>query len=365
MSKAQPNILLAGGGTGGHLYPALAIADEIKNLAPNAVLWFVGTSKKIEARVVPQHGYPFRTIWISGFHRAMRLSNLVFPLKLVVSLLQSFFLIRRFQPDVVVGTGGYVCGPVLSAASLLGIPTVIHESNSYPGVSTRLLAARATKVFLAFETTKKWLSRTENTELVGTPTRESLEKASREESLNFFHLDRMKRTVLVFGGSLGAASINNAILATIDQLIENNVQLIWQTGWTESERIEKAVAEKHIGWVGPFIDRMEFAYAAADVVVCRAGATTLAELTRVGKAAILIPYPLAAADHQTVNASTMVEAGAALMVHDGKADTEISPTLLALLRDEHRLKALGEASKKCGHPDAGTKIAEKILCLIQ
>jgi UDP-N-acetylglucosamine--N-acetylmuramyl-(pentapeptide) pyrophosphoryl-undecaprenol N-acetylglucosamine transferase len=364
VSRESPNFLLAGGGTGGHLYPALAIAEEIKALAPASKFLFVGTKGKIEARVVPQRGYPFHPIWISGLERRLTLGTLVFPLKLVVALAQSFVLLKRFRPDVVIGTGGYVCGPVLYAASLLGIPVVVHESNTYPGLTTRLLAHRATKVLVAFDQTTRWLKRKDNVERVGTPTRAELTRSRREKAIEFFRLDPNKKTVLVFGGSLGAASINDAIIGLLDELAENKAQLIWQTGQADFERVRSQVSEKIIGWVGAYIDRMEHAYAAADLVVCRSGALTIAELTRVGLPAILVPYPRAAEDHQTENARTLVHAGAAVMVNDVEIQATLGVELFQLLQDDARRNAMAEASRKFGQPDAGKDIARKILELV-
>jgi UDP-N-acetylglucosamine--N-acetylmuramyl-(pentapeptide) pyrophosphoryl-undecaprenol N-acetylglucosamine transferase len=361
VASEGPRILLAGGGTGGHLFPALALAEEIRKLRRGAQMLFIGTKGKLEARVVPQRGYPFRTIWISGFHRRLTVENLLFPLKVVVSLVQSLFVIRQFRPDAVIGTGGYVCGPILWVASLLGVPTFVHESNSYPGVTTRMLAGRATRVYIAFEATRRWLKRTDNVELVGTPTRDSLGTVSKEEGRRFFGLGAEGKTVLVFGGSLGATSVNNAILERLDEFHAEGIQLIWQTGEADYQRIRQRVAEKPIGWLGIFIDRMECAFAAADVVVCRAGALTIAELTRVGKAAILIPYPFAAADHQTHNAGSLVDAGAALMIPDREVGQRLKPVLLDLLHDESRVEQMSAASLRLGKPTAGLEIAAKIL----
>jgi UDP-N-acetylglucosamine--N-acetylmuramyl-(pentapeptide) pyrophosphoryl-undecaprenol N-acetylglucosamine transferase len=323
VSKEIPRILMAGGGTGGHLFPALAVADEIRNINPRAVVWFVGTKTKIEARVVPAQGYEFRTIWISGFHRSLRLDNLLFPLKVLVSLVQSFFLIKQFRPDVAVGTGGYVCGPVLAVASLLGIPTVVHESNSYPGATTKMLAGKATRVFTAFDVTSRWLKRTDNIERVGTPTRDSLDGASRDEALRYFGLDAEKKTVLVVGGSHGATSINKTVGRIAVALRQQNAQVIWQTGQSDFERMKESFEGRTPGWIGAFIDRMDLAYAAAHVVVSRSGATTIAELTRIGKAAILVPFPFAAADHQTMNAKALTDAGAAVLVLDRELDDRL------------------------------------------
>jgi UDP-N-acetylglucosamine--N-acetylmuramyl-(pentapeptide) pyrophosphoryl-undecaprenol N-acetylglucosamine transferase len=360
-----PHILVAGGGTGGHLYPALAIADEIKKLRPAVEFLFLGTRGKIEARVVPQRGYAFRTIWISGIHRRLTIDNLLFPLKVLVSLVQSFFVIRRFRPDVVVGTGGYVCGPVLFVASILKIPTVIHESNSFPGVTTRMLATRATKIFIAFDDAKRWLKRTDHLTLIGTPTREILGAVSQSESREFFQIDPNKKTLLVFGGSLGAASINNAVLEALDDLLGKDIQLIWQTGYSDFERVQTAIGTKTVGWLGAFIDRMEYAFGAADLVVCRAGATTLAELVRVGKPAIVIPYPHAAGDHQTHNARSLAEAGAAVMITDHDARQKLKSVVIDLMSDPGRLVNMGSTSARLGKPDAGRAIATTILEMVR
>lgn len=363
MPNNAAHILFAAGGTGGHLFPALSIADEIRKKDPAAKFVFAGSRDKIEARVVPQRGFEFDPIWISGFHRGLRPENLLFPFKVVVSLVQSFFLIRRFRPDVVVGTGGYVCGPVLTVASFMGVPTVVHESNSFPGVTTRMLSHRVTKVFTAFESTARWLKRTDNVELVGTPTRESLDVASRESAQKFFGLDSGRKTVLVFGGSLGATSVNRALSGTVDELVRTGIQFIWQTGERDYAEIRKQVEGKNIGWVGPFIDRMEFAYAAADLVVSRSGATTIAELTRVGKAAILVPYPYSAADHQTMNANSLAQSGAAMVLKDGDVKEHLGKTIQMVLGDRSVLDTMAKAAKALGKPGAGAVIAEKILAL--
>jgi UDP-N-acetylglucosamine--N-acetylmuramyl-(pentapeptide) pyrophosphoryl-undecaprenol N-acetylglucosamine transferase len=363
VSNEQPKILIAAGGTGGHVFPAIAIADEIRKMKPRAEFLFVGTKKKIESRVVPQRGYAIAFIWISGIDRSVRPATLLVPLKIAVSFVQSYFLLRRFRPDAVVGTGGYVCGPVLFVASLLTIPTVVHESNSYPGITTRLLSARSTKIFVAFASTAQWLKRKDNILAVGTPTRPGLAGMSQEDGLRFFHLDPSKKTVLVFGGSLGASSVNQAMKMLIDRPANSGIQFIWQTGTSEPALAEE-MNQKNVGWVGAFIDAMEYAYAAADVVVCRAGATTLAELTLLGKASILIPYPFAAADHQTFNAKTLADAGAAVMIADRDVRTRLESELLALLNDEDRRQQMERASRSLGKPNAGCEIAQHILRLI-
>ncbi len=359
----SPSILFAAGGTGGHLFPAIAIAEEIQKIRPDARIAFVGTKDKIEARVVPEKGFAFYTIWISGLHRRLTVDNLLFPVKVVISLVQSFFLIRKLEPTVVVGTGGYVCGPILYVASLMKIPTVIHESNSYPGVTTRMVATRVSGVFLTFEATKKWLPNLDSKkiQLVGNPTRDSLGKISRNDGLKYFNLDPNNKTLLVFGGSLGAASINSAMDKVIGELIQLGVQVIWQIGEKDFERYESK-RNRNV-WIGKFIDRMEYAYAAADLVLCRSGATTLAELTRLGKPAVLVPYPHAAANHQELNGQTMVESGAAVMIKDIDLDAKALSTLKEILLNNATRSIMGEKSLRLGKPNAGKEIAQKILAL--
>jgi UDP-N-acetylglucosamine--N-acetylmuramyl-(pentapeptide) pyrophosphoryl-undecaprenol N-acetylglucosamine transferase len=359
MPNERLKILIAAGGTGGHVFPAIAIADEIKKLRPDAEFKFIGTKGKIESRVVPQRGYSLSFIWISGFHRRMRMDNLLFPLKVIVSLAQSFFLIKKFQPDIVIGTGGYVCGPVLYVASLFGIPMVVHESNSFPGLTTRMLSSRATRIFTAFNATARWLKRKDNIELAGTPTRDMLGTVSREDGIKFFHLDPSKKTVFVFGGSLGAASINEAVRILVNDCSDSSIQWIWQTG--QNDQMQSNVEARKNCQVNTFIDKIEYAYSAADVVVCRAGATTLAELTRLGKAAVLIPYPHAAADHQTFNAQTLVDAGAAVMVADRDVKRKLKDVIHSILNDDKKRNQMNEASRAIGKADAGREIARRIL----
>ncbi|MFA6540973.1 MAG: undecaprenyldiphospho-muramoylpentapeptide beta-N-acetylglucosaminyltransferase [Bacteroidota bacterium] len=353
-------ILFAAGGTGGHLYPAIAIAEEIVKREPAARIVFVGTKKKIEARVVPRKGYEFLTIWISGFSRTVKLNTLLFPVKVIVSLVQSFFLMMRVRPSVVVGTGGYVCGPILFIASLLRIPTVVHESNSYPGVTTRMLAPVVDRVFITFEVTKKWLSSKARTEVVGNPTREELSAVNCDDAYRFFGLSKEKKTVFAFGGSLGASSINKAMPALVQDAVDHDFQIVWQTGETGTQAGMTVQHHENIK-VMKYIDRMDYGYAVADVVISRAGATTLAELTRLGKPAILVPYPLAAARHQELNAKTMVDAGAAMMIDDSQLQKVLVKEATSLLWDAEARHAMHEKSLALGKSEAGKEIAEKIL----
>ncbi len=360
MEHTAIKILFAAGGTGGHLFPALAIAEELRRVRPNTEIIFVGTKHKIEARVVPQHAYDFRTIWISGFHRMFRLSNFLFPIKVIVALMQSINLVRMIKPDVVIGTGGYVAGPVLYAASMLGVPTIIHESNSYPGVTTRLLSKRADRVFLTFESTREYLKRKDNVEVVGNPTRANLENVTREEGARFFDLDPMKKTLLVFGGSLGAASINRAVRGALKNLTDGGIQVIWQTG-DLAAAVEVSTTKPATVWTGKFIDRIDCAYAAADLVLCRAGATALAELTRLGKPAILVPYPQASEGHQQVNAEAMVHSGAAEIILDHELMQRAQNAILRLMGDDSTRAQMSEASRQLGRPDAAHIIVDKLL----
>ena len=363
VQQRNSRILIAAGGTGGHLFPALSIAEKIRSIEPGAHLLFVGTRGKIEERVVPERGYSFRTIWISGIARSFSPRNLLIPLKIVVSMMQSIALIRNFKPDVVVGTGGFVTGPVLYAAAFLGVPTLIQEQNSYPGLTTRKLAGRVTEVHVAFDAAAKDLKPAKCVKVSGNPTRDVLETVEREDGAKFFQLNPQKKTLLAFGGSLGAASMNTAILRIVDDLRAADYQLIWQTGEHDFGKIQLATASLSGIRVEKFIERMESAYAAADLVLCRAGAITIAEITRLGKPAILIPYPHAAAGHQLTNAQTLVDAGAAAMVLDEELAQNLKNIVFELLRDDHRREQMARQSRSLGKPEAARTIAEAILRL--
>ncbi|MDL1892593.1 undecaprenyldiphospho-muramoylpentapeptide beta-N-acetylglucosaminyltransferase [Sphingobacteriales bacterium CHB3] len=361
-------ICFAGGGTGGHLFPGLAIADEIRRRIPDAEITFIGTKQKIEARVVPQRGYNFVPIWISGFRRSLKLSNLLFPVKVAVSLVQSFFLMKKMKPDVVVGTGGYVCGPPLYLATMLGIPTLIQEQNSYPGVTTRRLAHRVDEVHLSFESSRRYLRRFDNVWVSGNPTRATLGTVSREAGAEKFGIDPAITTLLVFGGSLGATSLNNEVARALPDLLRLGIQLIWQTGEGDFERIAAFAeslsqdANRRVR-VLKFIENMEYAYAAADIVACRAGASTLAELTVVGLASVLVPYPFAAANHQEENARAMVEAEAAVMVRDKELKDQFLAAVAGLITDTAKRNIMSEKAKALGKREAASTLADAVMRL--
>ncbi len=357
-------IIFAGGGTGGHLFPAIAIAEDVRKLEPAAAILFVGTKGKIETRVVPQHGYAIETIWISGFRRRFSVNNFLFPLKLVVSMIQAMSIIRKYKPDVVVGTGGYVAGPVLRAAVMQGIPTLIQEQNSYPGVTTRILARKVNEVHLAFERSRQYLVRMDNVFTTGNPTRGNLEQVDVSDAYAYFGFrpEDKRKTALMFGGSLGAHTINEAVRAGIDEIMRQDLRIIWQTGHEDIGEARQASARypRESVFVSEFIDRMDYAYAASDLVVCRAGATTIAELTRLGKPAILVPYPYAAANHQVENARTLASQGAAEIIDDGEISAKLSAVVSSLLKDD-RLRTMGEQSKKLGKPSAAMDIARRVI----
>ncbi len=353
-------IVLAGGGTGGHLFPAVAIAERLMATKDVDVM-FVGTRNKIEARVVPQLGYKFHAIWIAGLSRKFRWSNLLLPIKIVVSIFQSLMILLAYRPRVVVGTGGYVSGPVCVAALMTRTPIVLQEQNSYPGVMTRMFAPFAREVHIAFESSEKYFRLRRNLFLTGSPVRK-MSRQSREEGLRYFGLSTERQTLLITGGSLGAVRLNSAVLEVVDELIGRNYQLIWQTGSADFERV-RGSQQRHPGKIGieRFIDKIEFAYSAADIAVCRGGATTIAELIYFGLPSIIIPYPYAAANHQVENARALVENGAAIMVQESEIEQKFRKELFLLVDNPPRLREMRERIKRLSRQDASEVIAKSVL----
>jgi UDP-N-acetylglucosamine--N-acetylmuramyl-(pentapeptide) pyrophosphoryl-undecaprenol N-acetylglucosamine transferase len=356
---------MTGGGTGGHVFPSVAIADEIKKLNPKVEILFVGTKKRMESRIIPKRGFAFRAIWISGWTRKLRWESVLFPLKVIVAMIQSFFILKNFKPDVVVGTGGYVCGPVVRTASYIGVPTVIQEQNSYPGVTTRMLAPGATQVHITFEETRKYLKRQDNVYLSGNPTRQELDSVTRDEALRKFNFDASRFVLLVFGGSQGAMTINNAIIESMKVLDEYNVQLLWITGDVMYDKIRQAIKPGSDRIIVPFLDDMGAAYAAATLAVCRAGATTIAELTRTGVPSVLVPYPFAAANHQEFNARTLSDHGAAMLLQNDDLIHTLPVLLRNLFDKPEKLHEMRTNARSLGKPDAGNIIAQAIIELIE
>jgi UDP-N-acetylglucosamine--N-acetylmuramyl-(pentapeptide) pyrophosphoryl-undecaprenol N-acetylglucosamine transferase len=361
-------VVIAGGGTGGHLFPGLSIADALRHLEPDIEIRFIGTHGRIEARVVPAQGYPFSAIWVSGFRRRFGFETLLFPLKLFVSLVQSFALMLRYRPAMVIGTGGYVCGPPVYIATLLGIPTMLQEQNSYPGVTTRLLANRVRQVHIAFEATRAYLKRDNGVYLSGNPVRSGIGTVERSDGIKRLGLSVSRKTILIVGGSQGAASINDALLASPDLLERPDVQILWLTGASELKRVEERIAEIGVGdsvHLFGFLDDMPGAFAATDLVVCRAGASTLSEILCAGLPSILVPYPYAAADHQTVNARTVAEAGAAVVIPDSEVKRRLGTEIREILAHPERRISMGIAARSLAFPTAARTIAEAAVKLMQ
>ncbi|GAB4094468.1 UDP-N-acetylglucosamine--N-acetylmuramyl-(pentapeptide) pyrophosphoryl-undecaprenol N-acetylglucosamine transferase [Flaviaesturariibacter terrae] len=360
MSK---RIIIAGGGTGGHIFPALAIANALKAQEPTVEILFVGARGKMEMEKIPQAGYPIKGLDIAGFNRSSLLKNITLPFKLIKSFFQVRAIVKDFRPDAVVGVGGYSSFPVLRYAQAKGIPTFLHESNSFAGKSNMLLGKKAARVFVASGGMEKFFP-ADRIEVVGNPIRPGIVKTaalSKSDALRFFGLQEGRCTVLAVGGSLGARSINEALASRLDELVRAGIQLIWQTGKTNAARWREAADGKPGIWVGDFITHMEQAYAAADIVVSRAGAMAVAELCVVARPVVFVPYPYAAEDHQTANAQHLVAQNAALMIPDSEANEKVVTELLALAGDGNQQEILKRNIGKLGVSDADQHIAQAIL----
>lgn len=356
-------IIIAGGGTGGHIFPAIAIANALRKMDPQTEILFVGARGKMEMEKVPQAGYRIEGLDIAGFNRSSLIKNIGLPLKLVRSLFQVRNIINQFRPDAVIGVGGYSSFPVLRYAQAKGVPTFIHESNSFAGKSNILLGRKATKVFVATDGMEKFFPAGKIV-VTGNPIRPAIahvDTLSKEEALRFFGLQGGKKTVLVVGGSLGARSINEAIARGIDDLIGAGLQLIWQTGKTDAQKWKEAGAGREGVWVNDFITQMELGYAAADVVVSRAGAMAMAELCVVKKPVVFVPYPFAAEDHQTANAMNLVQKHAAFMVKDSEAGEKVVPMILDLSKNDNEQRILASNIAKLGVRLADETIAKEIV----
>ena len=362
MSK---KFIIAGGGTGGHIFPAVAIANAIKQQLNDAVFLFVGANGKMEMEKVPQAGYAIEGIDIAGFNRSNWFKNVGLPFKLLKSFFQVAQIFKKFKPDAVVGVGGYSTFPVLKFAQSKGISTFIHEANSFAGKSNMLLAKKATKVFTATEGMEKFFP-AEKIFISGNPVRSAIVNTSidKQTALNHFGLKSNVKTLLVIGGSLGAKSINEAVKESLDLLEKNNIQLIWQTGIPFYDTAKKATENNSMVKVNDFIQRMDCAYAAADVVVSRSGAMSVSELSIVRKPVIFVPYPHAAEDHQTANAMKLVQQNAALMVNDKEAKEKLIPALIALMNNEAEQERMKNNIVKFAIPDADKRVAEEIIKII-
>lgn len=360
-------VIISGGGTGGHVFPAIAIANEFKKQRPDAEILFVGAKGKLEMEKVPKAGFPIKGLWISGFHRKLTLRNLMFPFKLVSSLFKAFGIIQSFKPDVVVGVGGYASGPTLQVATMKGIPTLIQEQNSFPGITNRLLAKKVNRICVAYEGMEKFFPK-ENIRLTGNPVRQDIIELvdKKKEGLKHFGLDLNKKTILLFGGSLGARTLNDSMAANKDLLEKNqNVQVLWQAGKLYIEEFKNAAtAQLSNVEILPFIDRMDLAYAMADMVICRAGALTISELCLVGKPAILVPSPNVSEDHQTMNAKALSTKNAGVLVEEKNAKAMLEQAL-HILDNEQVMNNLKNNIQKLAKADAAKNIVSEILQIVK
>lgn len=354
--------LFAGGGTGGHIFPAIAVAEKIRELKPEAEILFIGTREKIESEVVPKRGFQFKSIWIKGFARKFTLENILFPVKLMVSSLQSLIINIKFKPQVAVGSGGYVSGPAIWGASILGARIILLEQNSYPGVTTRMLEKRADELHLSFEDSKKYLRKEEKAYVTGNPVRTSLVLIPKKEALKKFNLSENRKTLLVLGGSLGAGSINKSVAESVSKFNELEIQIIWQTGKNYFNTYKHLMSANT--WINSFIDDMSAAYSACDLCLSRAGATTIAEIANLGIPVIFIPSPNVAANHQYFNAKSLSDRDAAVLIKDENLSTELVSKVSSLIFDEHKLKLFSDNVKSFGKPDAAELIAKRAIELV-
>ncbi len=361
--ESKYRFLFAAGGTGGHLYPAIAVAQQLRILSPESQILFIGTKNKIESRVVPALGFNFKSIWISGFSRKFSLNNLLFPIKLIVSLFQSIVVNLKFKTTVAIGAGAYVAGPVLWSASLLGSKTMLLEQNNYPGITNRLLEKHADEIHISFSESEKYFREKDKLKVSGNPVRVNVLLKDKQISKESFALKPDKKVLLVLGGSLGAKTINQAIESCIDELGEKEIQIIWQTGALYYEEYKKH--ESDIVKVFSFIDDIGIAYSAADLIVARAGATTIAEAAYLGLPVIFVPSPNVAANHQFKNAEALAAQNAAELLEDKNASEQACSKILSIIFDESRLNTMINNIKKFSKPDAAKVIAESALRLAQ
>ncbi len=357
--------ILSGGGTGGHIYPAVAIANELKLRFPDCEILFVGAQDKMEMQKVPQAGYTIEGLWIAGIQRKITLQNMMFPLKLVSSLWKSRKIIKKFKPDAVIGTGGFASGPLLQVANSNNIPTVIQEQNSYPGITNKILSKKANAICVAYENLERFFPK-DKIVFTGNPVRQDLldSDSKTQEGITHFKLDDNKRTLLILGGSLGARRVNQLIEKELDFILASDIQVFWQCGKLYFEEYKKYNDKENVQVVA-FIDRMDLIYAAADFVISRAGASSVSELCLVGKPTIFIPSPNVAEDHQTKNAKAIVDKKGAILLKESELDDKFETTFSELISNESHQKELSQNIKKLAKPNATKDIVEQIIKLIQ
>ncbi len=361
-------IIMSGGGTGGHIFPAIAIANAIKLLRPDTEFLFVGAQGKMEMEKVPSAGYKIEGLWIAGFQRKFTLSNLVFPFKVISSLLKAKKILNTFKPDMVIGTGGYASGPMLRVACNSGILTLIQEQNSYAGITNKILSKKVNKICVAFEGMEKFFPK-EKIIVTGNPVRQDVViiENKRDKGIEQFALSSTKKTILVIGGSQGARSINESISNCLETFEKNNIQLIWQTGGAFFETAKVAVEKYKDKGIKAFdfIQKMDYAYAVADIVISRAGASSVSELCLVKKPCILIPLPTAAEDHQTKNAMSLVSKNAAILIKDNEVREKLSSESVRLINNTAKCNELTENIGKMAYNNSAMVIAKEVLDLIE
>ena len=361
-------MILAGGGTGGHIYPAIAIASEFKSRFPDSEILFIGTRKGLEKELVPRNNFKLEFISAKGLARGLKKELFFLPFFILKSLLESRAVLRKYQPDIVVGTGGYVSLPLVLMASLLNKKTLIQEQNSYPGISTRILALFANRVCLSYLDSSRYFLLKRKLRILGNPIRKEIISGNRREGLRKFDLNPDKKTVFILGGSQGSRKINQAIREGISYLEQaGDIQLLWQTGSKDFEEIRDFMKGVNItSTIQPFIQDMSLAYAVTDLLVCRSGALTLAEVTACGKPSILIPYPFATADHQRYNAMSLKEKGAAEVILEKELKRENLAILIGeLLKDENRLKEMSKNARLLAKPMAASQIVDEMEELLK
>ena len=368
MKASRPyRLIISGGGTGGHIFPALAIANEFRDRYPDAEILFVGAQGKMEMTRVPEAGYKIIGLWISGLQRKLTLSNLSFPFKLISSYLKAGSIVKRFKPHVVIGTGGYASGPIMLASTKNNIPSLIQEQNSYAGLTNKQLGNKVQRVCVAYSGMENFFPK-EKVMFTGNPVRKDISNldSKKDKALNHFAFSKNERTLLVLGGSLGARTINESILSGIDKLIDAHVQVIWQTGKMYYESVKAQVQNKDLRKIRihDFLKQMDLAYAASDVVISRAGALAISELCLAKRPCILVPSPNVAEDHQTKNAMSLVNESAAIMIRDVEAKETLVSESLKLLYDENQCDKLKENISRLAKPNATEEIVNEIEKLI-
>ena len=364
-SQSTYKFILSGGGTGGHIYPAIAIANELKLRFPGSKFLFVGAKDRMEMEKVPQAGFKIEGLWISGIQRKLTLKNLMFPFKLMSSLFKSRRIINTYKPNVVIGTGGFASGPLLQVANSKGIPTLIQEQNSYPGITNKLLSKKANSICVAYEGLERFFPK-EKIVLTGNPIRKDLIEIENKKiaGSSEFNLDKNKLTLLVLGGSLGARRVNQLIESKLEFFKTHDIQLIWQCGKLYQEEYSKYNANDNVQ-VHTFLNTMDLAYAASDIIISRSGASSVSELCVVGKPVIFIPSPNVAEDHQTKNAQAITDKNAAILVKESQLDSDFNTAFEKLLKSEESRNILGKNIKELALINATKDIADEVEKLLR